>query len=300
MRTHATFDSNQDASVDALLHVSGVDTPIHARVTRQSERGMTVEQALPFLQLHTQVWDATRQASRIESVSVVVYDGMPRLVLDLAFDPEADDAGAVHAVHAEHAEHARSEMNARSSSVPPPLPRRAHAGVVRPRMRVDQTQSFDRNEVVQQAAAALETESAEQEVSIEPAQVEVSREPTQLFLTQLSPQLSPEERLQETEGVQRAKAMGLSLNSMEQELLTPKDFVYHAKLAWLRAEPHVLRAREQGLVLSRVAYAKARPWLVRVARASAVLLAAAGRKVAGQVRARMRSRASAVPSQPGA
>lgn len=287
MRTVPTADSHQDLGAEALLHVAGVDTPIHARVTRQSERGMTVEQALPFLQLHTQVWDASRPPSRIESVSVVVYDGTPRLVLDLAFDSEeeaADSAAISGAVSS-------AMSSAHASSNPPPLPRRAHAGVMRPRVRVDHTQPFDRNEAALQMLSAAPGSEAHASAASHPEQAEVSREPsrepTQLFLTQLT----PEERLKETEAVQRAKAMGLALNSMEEELLTPKDFVYHTKLAWLRAQPHLLRAREQGLLWSRTAYVKARPVLMRAARATAALLVATGRKLATQARARMRSRA---------
>ena len=80
---------------DAHLKLEGIDTPIHTLVTRRSERGMTVEQPLPFLQLRTMVQDQTQRPARIESVSMLVCDGMPRLILDLAYEPqEAPQAAA--------------------------------------------------------------------------------------------------------------------------------------------------------------------------------------------------------------
>lgn len=73
---------------DAHLMLEGIDTPIHTRITRRSARGMTVEQPLPFLQLRTLVRDQNQRRARIESVSMLVCDGLPRLVLDLAYEPD--------------------------------------------------------------------------------------------------------------------------------------------------------------------------------------------------------------------
>ncbi len=112
------------------LHLSGVETPIFTQITAQTERGMTVEQALPFLKLQTSVWGDAQRPSRIESVRLVVTDGMPRLLLDLAYDDQ-------------------DEVAARAS-VEQGVQRSAHAGVVRPRStppplrtRMDETLPFE-------------------------------------------------------------------------------------------------------------------------------------------------------------
>ena len=55
---------------ETRLHLDGVGSPIITQVTRRSETGMTVEQTLPFLKLHTLVHDDDSVASKIESVSV--------------------------------------------------------------------------------------------------------------------------------------------------------------------------------------------------------------------------------------
>ncbi len=120
-----------DRAASTRLHLSGVDTPIMTCVTQQSERGMTVEQVLPFLRLQTQVWDQEARSSRIESVRVVVQDGMPRLVLDLAFD---DDAQAAQP---------QAAQPQAASVAPATALVKAHRGVVRPRARIDETVPFD-------------------------------------------------------------------------------------------------------------------------------------------------------------
>jgi len=86
---------------DAHLMLEGMDTPIHTQITRRSERGMTVEQPLPFLQLRTMVQDQSARCARIESVSMLVCDGMPRLVLDLAYEPDAEADTEPAAQHAD-------------------------------------------------------------------------------------------------------------------------------------------------------------------------------------------------------
>jgi hypothetical protein len=151
----ALLDHDSDAGAETRLQLDGLGTPIVTRVTRHGPRGMTVEQTLPFLRLQTVVVDEADQRSRIASVSMVVYDGIPRLVLDLAYD------------------------EARSAPVSA-LVRQAHRGVVRPR-RGDDTAAFER-EAVEQPVAGLDDDAALDEVlaqSDEP----VGRESTLLFHT---------------------------------------------------------------------------------------------------------------------
>jgi hypothetical protein len=243
-RTEGSNPEAQDAGVETRLHLSGVATPILTRVMRQSARGMTVEQALPFLQLRTQVWDDSRQGSRIESVSVVVYDGVPRLVLDLAFDDVAE-AEAL-------------------SAQPSPL-RRAHAGVVRPRVRVDETVPFDTTQIAPVPSSAVPR-----------------REATQAFPTEgaVRPGIPAAEL--------PAAVVGLKLSVMEQELLQPRDFVFHLKGAWQRAQPHVQRGQEEALRLAGVAYRWARPRAVRALVSGRAWSLRLAQKIAERARTRSR------------
>ncbi|MGD8861037.1 MAG: hypothetical protein PVI30_13600 [Myxococcales bacterium] len=72
---------------EARLVLDSLPTPIVTRVRETRDSGMTVEQTLPFLRLHTTgVVDGRERRARIESVSMVVADGVPRLVLDLAYE----------------------------------------------------------------------------------------------------------------------------------------------------------------------------------------------------------------------
>ena len=245
-RSDGSILEDRPAGEPARLQVAGVHTPILTHVTRKSARGMTVEQALPFLQLRTQVWDDAQQSSRIESVSVVVYDGVPRLVLDLAYDDQSVDAPAVSAE---------------------PV-RRAHSGVVRPRVRIDQTQSFERE--------------ATPRVS-EPAPV--SRESTRVFSTQSAAQAP-------AKAVQLPLAVaGLKLSVMEQELLQPKDWVFHLKTSWEKAQPHLRRAGWQAQAWSFRAYRWSRPRALAALAASRALFARGLRATLDYV-ARKRSRAA--------
>lgn len=216
-REQGEYDDVVSDGAPARLHFDGVDTPIVTRITRQSERGMTVEQALPFLRLQTQVWGEAQRPSRIESVSVVVYDGTPRLVLDLAFDEQ--ELAAVSQPLAVSAQQA---------------PRQAHRGVVRPRQsasaRIDETVPFD-----SPAPVAPKRER---------------REDTQVFATQAARPLSPE-------------VATMALSSMERELLQPKDWVYHVRLSWLRARPHLEHAGRASLALAKQGARRALPLLRR-------------------------------------
>jgi hypothetical protein len=222
----------------ARLHLSGIETPIVTQITRRTERGMTVEQALPFLQLRTEVWSEAQPPSRIESVSVVVYDGMPRLVLDLAYD-EAPD-------------HRRVAPQAL------PEPRRAHAGVVRSRermtlgygQRVDDTVSYERD--------SLQLTAANAQGSPKPRP-----DATQSFRTHAGPQADNHE-----EAAKRPlppEVANMQLSSMEKDLLQPRDWVFHARLAWKRSQPHVRRAADKALELAKLVAARGAPLLRRAA-----------------------------------
>lgn len=117
----ASLRERSEGVTEARLHLDGLATPILTRVTRHGPTGMTVEQTLPFLRLHTLVRDDADQHAHIESVSMVVQEGVPRLVLDLAYDGGIEEA----------------------STGEPAEPRAAHAGVVRPRARREATTPFE-------------------------------------------------------------------------------------------------------------------------------------------------------------
>jgi hypothetical protein len=243
---HSDSEPTGNEGERARLHLSGVETPIVTRITRQSARGMTVEQALPFLQLQTPVWGESQKPSRIESVSVVVLDGMPRLVLDLAFD-EGLDAAPV------------SEPDARVPA------RQAHAGVVRPRVqtkpqqqRVDETVPFD-------------------------SQPPARRDQTLAFKT---------EARKPGEKPLPAVVKDMKLSSTELELLQPKDWVFHVRAAWERGEPHLARATQTALRLSKQAARHAVPVAKRVLQACA----RAGAKLVALARQRMAARKAAAPT----
>lgn len=208
-----------DQGAATRLHLEGLQAPIMTRVMRQSERGMTVEQVLPFLELQTQVWDDAQRSSRIESVSVVVYDGMPRLVLDLAFDADpAEDSSATSSTRV-HAGVVRPRVSANSSA---------------PRARVDQTTPFEL------AAPAAQSGSE----ATEPA-----REATLMFKTLSTP---PERPIP-------AAVAGLALSVMEQRLLEPRDLPYRARQAWAKAAPHVARATDLSMKATRSSWQVAQP-----------------------------------------
>jgi hypothetical protein len=248
------MDTLDDGLKATRLQVAGVQTPILTQVTRKSARGMTVEQALPFLQLRTQVWDDAQQSSRIESVSVVVYDGVPRLVLDLTYDDELETPAAE------------------------PETRRAHAGVVRPRLRLDETRSYERE------PSARTTIPYEQPVR------EPSRESTQVFSTQPAAQPKPEQL--------PLDVAGLKLSVMEQELLQPKDFVYHVRTNWERAKPHLRRAGWQAQAWTFRAYRWALPRVIALSHAARDLTVRVAQRAMTYVAQRARASVGAQHAAP--
>jgi hypothetical protein len=237
--TDAVYDEDRSDDVASTrLHLSGVDTPIVTRVTRQSGRGMTVEQSLPFLRLQTQVWDESAKSSRIESVRVVVQDGMPRLVLDLAFD-DVDESAPERPSTASH---------------------KAHRGVVRPRAPREETVPFEAH----LTAAEVALLRPRTQVSAAPAR----REPTEVFRTS-----APAGATAKAAPLP-AEVAGLTLSVMEQELLKPRDLAFRARSAWERVQPHVqvawmhahriaLRAAERGVPLAKRAGVWTRVFLVQ-------------------------------------
>lgn len=70
----------------ARLYFEGVDGPVVTRVRSRGPTGMTVEQALPFLRLRSDVRDAAGRAARIRSIGVCVEADTPHLVLELSYD----------------------------------------------------------------------------------------------------------------------------------------------------------------------------------------------------------------------
>jgi hypothetical protein len=73
----------------ARLFLDAVGAHVVARVNDRSERGLTVSRELPFLRLGSRVVDESGRAAEVSGVSVVIEDGTPRLVLELAYAVEA-------------------------------------------------------------------------------------------------------------------------------------------------------------------------------------------------------------------
>lgn len=68
------------------LAISGVRSRVALRVSRRQDQRVTVEQKLPFLAIGTQIADERGQTGRIERVGVSFEGGVPKLVLELAYD----------------------------------------------------------------------------------------------------------------------------------------------------------------------------------------------------------------------
>lgn len=70
----------------ARLSISGVRSRLSMRVAQRRERGVTLEQSLPFLAIGTDVTSETGELGRIERVAVVLERGVPKIVLEVAYD----------------------------------------------------------------------------------------------------------------------------------------------------------------------------------------------------------------------
>lgn len=187
----------------AQLMLEGVSTPILTRVRELRPSGMTVEQSLPFLRLQTGVVDADDNHAHIESVSLVVADGVPRLVLDLAYDDAPDQASAIEHEPASHP------------------PRASLAGVARSRRRPDETLDYD--------IPAPEPDQAAHAQVAEAMSDEPPREPTQVFVTHVAAYHEP------------AHQLSTELSADEQLILSAKPS-YRLAQRWAKVEPHLRRA----------------------------------------------------------
>lgn len=240
---HDCDEAVDDAGVpgkDAELRVEGVAMPIHTRVTRRGEHGMTVEQPLPFLQLRTRVQDQAARRSRIESVSMVVYDGMPRLVLDLAYEDDVAHQADVVGEPAGVPE---------TTGVHQALP-----GIMRPRRAagLDDTQSFERPSDAPPLTAAAGAVVGRAERS---APGEAPRESTLVFETQVP---AAGEAATADDDV-------LAIEQMHADRLGPR-----LQRAWVAARPRVIAA----LQATRTLCERATAWLApRLRRASATVAA---------------------------
>ena len=81
----------QPASSRARFFLEGVRTPVHARVERSDDEGMTLRQELPFLRLHRQVRSEDGREAELASVGVALRDGTPSLILELRYPHEAPE-----------------------------------------------------------------------------------------------------------------------------------------------------------------------------------------------------------------
>jgi hypothetical protein len=93
------------------IQLDGVQTPVSARVLHRDGGGVTVEQELPFLRLLTGIVDDGGRRGHIQSVDLVVEDGIPRLLLDLAYDGAHDDGAHDDGAHDDgaHADRAHGD-----------------------------------------------------------------------------------------------------------------------------------------------------------------------------------------------
>ena len=115
------------------------------------------------------------------------------------------------------------------------------------------------------------------------------REPSQVFTTQgpakpstkalVAAELPPE-------------IPGLKLSVMEQQLLQPKDFVFHTRVAWQRAQPKLQLAQREAIRLGGIAYQKARPLLLRAFAKMQALTLRCMQALAQRMRARSQAAAA--------
>ncbi len=68
------------------LSISGVGPRVALRVAERQAQRATLEQRLPFLAIGTEVADEEGRTGRIARVNVALEGGVPKLVLELAYD----------------------------------------------------------------------------------------------------------------------------------------------------------------------------------------------------------------------
>jgi hypothetical protein len=98
------------AGSSARLFLDEIGAPVVARVTHASPERMTVRRALPFLKLHSSVHDEDGRRAQVASVSVVIENGTPELVLELAYDRQSEAVA--------HVEPECSSTSRRDATVP--------------------------------------------------------------------------------------------------------------------------------------------------------------------------------------
>jgi hypothetical protein len=73
----------------ARVSISGVPSRLAMRVASTRNRRVTMEQRLPFLAIGTDVTNESGDRGRIERVGVVLEGGVPKIVLEVAYDAMA-------------------------------------------------------------------------------------------------------------------------------------------------------------------------------------------------------------------
>lgn len=103
MATRPASPATRPQEGGTVLQLEGVDVPVRARVLGRSESRVTVEQALPFLRLDSQVLEGADRAARIRRVTVGFEHGVPRLIMELSYDRRrTDDATVPYELDASH------------------------------------------------------------------------------------------------------------------------------------------------------------------------------------------------------
>lgn len=75
----------------ARLSIKGVASPVGLRVARRREGQVTLVQELPFLALGNEVKDDRGRTGKIARVAVSIDQGVPKLVIELAYDAAQQD-----------------------------------------------------------------------------------------------------------------------------------------------------------------------------------------------------------------
>ncbi len=73
----------------ARLYLDAIGAHVVARVSERSATHLTVSRELPFLKLDSVVHDDSGRRARVSGVSVVMEKGVPRLVLELAYEEKS-------------------------------------------------------------------------------------------------------------------------------------------------------------------------------------------------------------------
>lgn len=116
------------------LSISGVPSRVALRVAERRDTSATVEQRLPFLAIGTEIADENGRTGRISRVNVALEGGVPKIVLELAYDavplrPSTPPGARVR----------RDEtISYERASQPPPLPERPTVPEPLRRLRIEE------------------------------------------------------------------------------------------------------------------------------------------------------------------